>query len=83
MRRLPSRIDFGVAILNVRQLSVKDMRLEADCDEYDPTPDGLWDSEQDTIFMLRRLSQRKKREVLAHELIHAAVDNEYWNKHGI
>jgi hypothetical protein len=74
MKPLPRRIDFGLAVIHLRQVGVKEIREEADCEADDPTPDGLWDAAAETIFVLRRLSLKRKREVLFHELVHAAVD---------
>jgi Zn-dependent peptidase ImmA (M78 family) len=82
MRRLPRKIDFGLAVIYLRQVGARAMREEADCENDDPTPDGLWDAEADTIYLLRTLSLKRKREVLFHELVHAAVDNGYWAQHG-
>jgi Zn-dependent peptidase ImmA (M78 family) len=50
------------------------MRDEADCDHEDLTPDGLWDDETRTIWIMQNLPTKRLRYVLAHELHHAIVD---------
>jgi Zn-dependent peptidase ImmA (M78 family) len=35
---------------------------------------GLWDLDQDTIFIGKWLPKRTQRRVLLHELIHACID---------
>ena len=80
--RLPRRVDIGLAILRVRSVSKAELRREGECDhEDDPTPDGLWDSEEETILVGRWLNAKRKREVYAHELIHAVNDVAYWSQH--
>jgi len=74
MRRLPSKIDLGLALLNVKLLTKKEMREEAECEDDDPTPEGMWCDEHDTVFLGRWLSAKRKREVLFHELVHAMID---------
>jgi Zn-dependent peptidase ImmA (M78 family) len=81
VKRIPSVVDFGLAVIHIRQVTVAEMRDECDAEADEITPDGLWDAESDTIFLLRKLSRRRKREVLFHELVHAAVDNQYWARH--
>lgn len=76
--RLPSRLDFGIQIINIRQVTTKEMRELYECEEDDVTPDGFWDADSDSIYLLKKLSLSQKRLVLFHELVHAAVDNEYW-----
>ncbi len=78
--RFPRRIDIGFARFPIRLLTKKRIREEAECDADDPTPDGLWDSDSETIFVGRWLSPTKRREVILHELVHAALDAEYWSK---
>lgn len=79
--RLPKKVDFGIAVIHIQQVAVKEMREAADCEEDEITPDGCWVAEDDTIYILKKLPLKKKRTVLFHEMIHAAVDNEYWMKH--
>lgn len=81
--RVPSRINLGLAVVRIKQVSVRDMRLEAECEDDDPTPDGLWDADGDVILVLRKLSSRRKGEVLLHEIQHAVIDAEYWRRHGV
>ena len=50
------------------------MREEAECEEKELTPEGLWDSDVDTIYILKNLSRHKKRYYLMHESIHACLD---------
>ncbi len=81
--RVPHRINLGLAEVRIKQVSVKDMRLEAECEDDDPTPDGLWDADNDRILVLRKLSSRRKGEVILHEIQHAVIDAEYWRRHGV
>lgn len=50
------------------------MREEAESEAGDPTPEGMWDDDLDTIFLGKWLSAKRKREVLFHELVHAVMD---------
>lgn len=74
MRRLPNKLDLGLALIHIRLVAKGEMREEAECEEDDPTPEGLWADDEDTIFVGKWLSAKRKREVLFHELIHAAID---------
>lgn len=76
--RLPHRIDFGVAVIPIRQVGKREMREIAECDEDDVTPDGLWDGDDGVIYLLKTAPNRQKREVLFHEIVHAANDHTYW-----
>jgi Zn-dependent peptidase ImmA (M78 family) len=78
--RLPKKVDFGVAVINIVQCTPTQMADECDIDQGDSVPDGAWDADTDTIYILKRLPLQRKREVLFHEMVHAAVDNQYWNK---
>jgi Zn-dependent peptidase ImmA (M78 family) len=80
MRRLPSKIDLGLELVHVKLVTKKEMREECDLEtEEDSTPEGVWDYDQDTIFIGRWLSPKRKREVLFHELVHAMID---YREHG-
>lgn len=79
--RLPRKIDFGIAIINIKLVSQKEMREAAECESEDFTPDGCWDADTDCIYILKKLSLKRKREVLFHELVHAAIDNNYWARY--
>jgi len=79
--RLPKRIDFGVAVIHIQQVTPTRMRDECDAEADEPTPDGLWDCSSDTIYILKKLPLKRKREVLFHEMVHAAMDSHYWMKH--
>lgn len=74
MTRLPHRLDLGLALINIKLLTRKEMRVEAECEEDEATPEGMWSDEHDTIYLGRWLSQKRKREVLFHELVHAMID---------
>lgn len=78
--RFPRRIDIGFARFPIRLLTKKRMREESECEQDDATPDGFWDCDSETIFVGRWLSPTKRREVILHELVHAALDAEYWSK---
>jgi Zn-dependent peptidase ImmA (M78 family) len=79
MRRLPSKIDLGLELVHVKLVTKAKMRDEADCDDDDPTPEGMWDYSEDTVYVGRWLSAKRKREVLFHELVHAMID---YREHG-
>jgi len=79
--RLPSKLDLGLAILHVRMVGVREMRAAAECDEEDACPDGLWDADEETIYILKYLSPKRKREVFWHEIKHAVNDQDYWSRH--
>lgn len=79
MRRLPTKIDLGLEMVHVRVVGKAEMRLEADCEADEPTPEGLWDYGEDTVWVGRWLSAKRKREVLFHELVHAMID---YREHG-
>ncbi len=74
MKRIPRKIDLGTYTVTVTLINKKQMREEADCDDGDVTPEGLWDVELDTVYIGRWLSAKRKREVLFHELTHAMID---------
>lgn len=76
--RFPEKIDLGFTVIKVVLVNRKQMAAEAEC-EIGDAPDGLWDSEIDTIFIGRWLNAKRKRHVLFHELVHAGVDNGYYN----
>ena len=74
MKALPKKIDLAFWRIDIKYVGEKRMREESDCDPSDHTPDGLWDSENDSIYILRTLSLARKRYIICHELIHAMVD---------
>lgn len=82
MRPLPRKVDFGIAVIHIHMVSVKEMKELAEVEDGEFVPDGCWDADTDGIYILRKLSAKRKREVLFHEMVHAAVDNEYWSRHG-
>lgn len=53
------------------------IREAAECDGDDDTPDGVWDVETKTIFVLQALPIRRQRYVLGHEMRHALADWEH------
>ena len=74
MRGFPKHIDLGFVLIEVTLLGKKRMREEAECEDDEPTPEGLWDTDSDTVYIGRWLSAKRKREVLMHELAHACLD---------
>ncbi len=79
--RLPKKIDFGIAVIHIQQVTPAQMRDECDLDVGEGVPDGMWDADTDTIYILKGLPLKRKREVLFHEMVHAAMDNHYWMQH--
>ncbi len=71
---VPKYLEFGFHKILVEQVTEEFMRDEAECVEGDTTPEGLWDTDHDTIFILKNLSRHKKRYYLMHECIHACLD---------
>ncbi len=71
---LPQKIDLGFWVITVHYVGEKRIREEGDCEPGDETPEGLWLTDDDTIYILRSLSLARKRYVLCHEMIHAMVD---------
>lgn len=76
MKGIKRRIDLGPAVVSVEWLSETEMRAEAECDEGEEAPDGLWDSERNRILLHVSLRKRPRyaRQILLHELIHACCD---------
>ncbi|HEY5959950.1 MAG TPA: hypothetical protein VIV60_25520 [Polyangiaceae bacterium] len=72
-----------MALVPLKQVTVREMREASECEDDDPTPDGLWDADTETIYLLRKLSNKQKRVVLFHEVIHCANDNNYWSRLGV
>ena len=73
--RWPRKIRVGNFVeINVRYVVRSVMRDEAEVEEDEATPEGLWDDDVDTIYVGRWLSDKRKREVLLHELGHACWD---------
>lgn len=73
---IPDEIDVGSHLIHVRLVTKRQMREELD--DNDPLPfeevRGLWDPDQDTIFIGKWLPKKTQRRVLLHELIHACID---------
>ena len=70
---LPKKIDLGFALITVRYVGAKRMRDEGECEEGDLTPEGLWDTDHDTIWVLKQ-SRKSMQVIICHELVHAAMD---------
>lgn len=79
--RLPRHVDLGVARIPVKVVSRKVMFDEADCDEDETPPDGLWSCEDETIYIGAWLPAKEKRIVLFHEIVHAANDAQYFDRY--
>ena len=71
---MPKIIDCGLVRIQVKLVDKTTMREETDCDADDGTPEGAWVDEDDTIYLGRWMSAKRKREVLFHELQHAMID---------
>ena len=80
--RLPRKLDLGLAVVSVRLVTQAEMREASECEADEPPPDGFWDPESDSILIGRWLrSNRRKREVYWHEILHCANDQHYWSQH--
>lgn len=73
-RGFKRRIDLGFASIKVEWVDERTMRLEAECDDDEETPDGMWVGVDETIYLKKGLSQRKSKQILLHELAHAMLD---------
>jgi Zn-dependent peptidase ImmA (M78 family) len=73
-KALPRKIDLGFWIIDVKYVGERRIREEAECEDDDETPDGAWQTEHDTIYVLRTLSAARKRYTICHELVHAMID---------
>lgn len=76
VRGIKRKLDLGVQIVHVVWLTEAAMRDEAECDEDEDTPDGLWDDEGMRILLHKRLikTPRYARQIYLHEIGHAALD---------
>jgi hypothetical protein len=71
---VPNFVDLGFHRIYVDLISPEEMFEEADCEEDDYIPEGLWNSDIDTIFLLDNMSWKQTRYYLCHELVHAMLD---------
>ena len=79
---LPTTINFFVAQVHIRRVSKKEMRVIAECEPEDSTPEGLMVSEEDrdTVYVARWIrSHSRRRELMMHELAHFCLD---WRDEG-
>ena len=69
MIRIPTRVvlPFGYQI-SIRQLTDTEM------DKRDANADCIWDDDNRTIYIRKRLPMTRRRYILAHELGHAWLD---------
>ncbi len=69
MIRIPTKVvlPFGYQI-SIRQLTDTEM------DKRDANADGIWDDDNRTIYIRKRLPMTRRRYILAHELGHAWLD---------
>lgn len=71
---IKNRIDLGFASVKIEWVDDRTMRLEAECDDDEETPDGMWVSVDGTVYLLKTQSVRKAQQILLHELAHAMLD---------
>lgn len=75
MTRIPRKIDLGIYTVRVCLVNKTQMReLDDDYEVGEPTAEGLWDVDTDSVYIGRWLTAQRKREVLFHELTHAMID---------
>lgn len=79
---IPKKLDFGLALIQVRFVSIKEMKELQDWEEGDPVADGMWDPDEDTIFIRKRLPPQLRRDVYWHEIKHCVNDTDYWSRRG-
>jgi hypothetical protein len=70
----PKMIDLFVTVAHVRLVTKAEMRREAECEDDEYTPEGLWDGDLDTVYVGKWLRGKRRREVLMHELAHCCLD---------
>jgi Zn-dependent peptidase ImmA (M78 family) len=69
--RPPKRIFLVTQWVEIRQVTREEMRdVVADQDGAM----GAWDSDTNTIYLMRQLSSAQKARAFAHELQHALID---------
>ena len=73
-RIVPKSIDFGFHHIEIEMITEAKMRDEAECQEGEYTPEGLWDTDLETIFLLKGLGRKRTRYYLMHEMVHASLD---------
>lgn len=75
--RLPKSVRFPFGyVCRVKQVTTTEMKQLADVEssDADDIPDGLWEVDTQTIYIIKSLPVRRKRYVLGHELAHAFFD---------
>lgn len=76
---IPSFIDLRFVRIEVKLVTRSEMREEAEAEDDESTPEGLWHGDTETVYIGKWLSSKRKREVLMHELAHACLD---WRDEG-
>jgi len=74
---IPTEIDLGSALIHVKLVTKKQMieALENEMElKEDEALQGLWDAEEDTIYIGKWLPIMVQRWILFHELVHACID---------
>ena len=63
-----------VGLQKVEELTDKQMFDLAELEEGEYIPESLWDTDVDTVYVLKKLDWKKKRYYLMHEMVHACLD---------
>ena len=71
---LPKYVDFGFHKVRVEIIGIARMREETDCEPEEITPTGAWQTDDDTIYILKGMNRNEQRYTLMHEMIHASLD---------
>lgn len=80
--KIPRKIDFGLVVIKIIFVSIAEMRELAECESDEIAPDGLWNPENETIYIRKRLHPAHRRDVFWHELKHMVNDVDYWSRYG-
>lgn len=74
---IPRKVDFGLAVIEVRKVTKQEMRDILECEDDEEEPEGAWICEDDLILLGSWLSGPRLRRVYLHEILHAACDLEW------
>ena len=76
---MPKRVvlPFGY-IISIKQITNAEMDVMLETDEAGEPCDGYWDSDSRTLYVLEKLLNKRKRYIVAHEMIHVVNDWMHW-----
>lgn len=80
---IPSQIDLGAFLLHIKMVGKREMIEESEWEPVDGVeiPHGLWDPEEETIYLGKWVSKQTQRWALLHEIGHAVLDfRDYYDR---